>query len=392
MRPRFRELLWLSFSLVPFYSFASSQDSKNSSFVVVEVGDVTGAEVPNAQIEFVELSTKAQTVCPTNSAGKAMCALAPGAYIATVTFPGFRTATQRIDGKSGETQSVRFVLQVGSCPPGPCIEVTPKTYMHSRAGIEEQFADVLAVVRTGDEAAIRKALDTLGIPNAKEWVMAHFAGKDVAQEDAAYVEGLKKFQSRVWWVTGNFGKNPAFALKVEDSAVARTLSDVGFESLVPRPKDEVKIETFRFSSNVPDPKLGSQSWVSSFIYLDGRFRMVGGTYPFWAEGLNATRGPMSLPPAEIRGRIVQAAAFRNDAKGPGIDGIVHIKVDVGHDGKVKKMKVLSGDAEFVDDAKRYLQDGEFPKLPNDPRLANAKLEWDMEVVFFARKQAAGARQ
>jgi hypothetical protein len=266
-----------------------------------------------------------------------------------------------------------------------------KTYAHSRAGIEEQFADVLTVVRAGDEPAIHKALNTLVIPDAKGWIAAHFDEKDVAQESAAYEEGLKKFQSHVWWVMGNFGKNPAFALKVEDSAVARSLSDVGFESLVPRPKDEVKIETFRFSSNVPDPKLGSQSWVSSFIYLDGRFRMIGGTYPFWAEGLNATRGPMSLPPADVRGRTVQAAAFRNDAKGPGIDGIVHIKVDVGHDGKVRKMKVLSGDPDFIEDAKQYLQVSEFPKLPDDPRFANAKLEWDMEVVFFSRKQVAGAR-
>jgi hypothetical protein len=267
-----------------------------------------------------------------------------------------------------------------------------KTYADSRMGIEEQFADVLAVVRTGDEGAIRKTLDALGIPDAKGWIMAHFDARDVVQEDASYAEGLKKFQSHVWWVTGNCGKNPAFALKVEDSAIARPLSDVGFESLVARPKDQVKIETFRFTSIVPDPKLGLQSWVSSFIYLDGRFRMIGGTYPFWAEGLNATRGPMSLPLEVIHGRTVQAAAFRDDAKGPGIDGIVHIKVEVGHDGKLKKMKVLSGDADFIGDAKQYLQDAEFPKLPDDPRLANAKLEWDMEVVFFTQKPAEAKQQ
>jgi hypothetical protein len=267
-----------------------------------------------------------------------------------------------------------------------------KTYAHSRAGLEEQFADVLAVVRTGDEGAIHKALDTLGIPDAKGWITAHFAAKDVAQEDAAYAGGLKKFQSHVWWVTGNFGENPEFALKVEESAIARSLSDVGFESLVPRPKDEVKIETFRISGNVPDPKLGSQSWVSSFIYLDGRFRMIGGTYPFWAEGLNATRGPMSLPAREIHGRTVQAAAFRSDSKGNGIDGIVHIEVDVGHDGKVKKMKVLSGDADFIEDAKQYLKDGDFGRIPDVPQLANAKFIWDMEVAFFTPKQAEVTQQ
>ena len=267
-----------------------------------------------------------------------------------------------------------------------------KTYVHSRAGIEGQFADVLAVVRSGDEGAIHKTLDTLGIPDAKGWIGAHFATKDVAQESAAYAEGLKKFESHVWWVTGNFGKNPEFALKVEEAALARPLSNVGFEGLVPRPKDEVKIETFRFSSNVSDPKLGTQSWVSSFVYLDGRYRMIGGTYPFWAEGLNATRGPMSLPAREIHGRTVQAAAFRNDPKGDGVDGIVRIKIEISHDGKIKKMKVLSGDPQFVDDAKQYLEEGEYPKLPDDPRFANAKIEWDMEVAFFTPKPGSAATQ
>jgi hypothetical protein len=56
------------------------------------------------------------------------------------------------------------------------------------------------------------------------------------------------------------------------------------------------------------------------------------------------------------------------------------------------MKVLSGDADFIVDAKQYLQDGEFPKLPDDPRLANTKLEWDMEVVFFKPKQTEATQQ
>jgi hypothetical protein len=98
---------------------------------------------------------------------------------------------------------------------------------------------------------------------------------------------------------------------------------------------------------------------------------------------------MSLPPEVIHGRTVQAAAFRNDPKGNGIDGIVHIKIEISHDGKIKKMKVLSGDPEFIEDAKRYLQDGEYPKLPDDPRFANARMEWDMEVAFFTPKKLLG---
>jgi hypothetical protein len=268
--------------------------------------------------------------------------------------------------------------------------ISGKTYAHSRSGIEEQFADILAIVRTNDEPAIHKALDELSIPDVNVWIAAHFAKEHVAQEQEVYKNALPGFQSHVWWVTGNFGNKPGFALKVEESQIARPLSDIGFEGLVPRPKDVVEVENYRFVSTVADPKLGQPSWVNSFIYLDGKFRMLGGTFPFWAEGLNATRGPMSLPPEVVRGRTVQAAAFRNDTKGPGIDAIVHIQIEVGHDGKVKKMKVLSGDGEFVSNAKQYLAQGEYPKLPNDPRLANLKAIWDMEVVFFSPKTPSPA--
>jgi hypothetical protein len=268
---------------------------------------------------------------------------------------------------------------------------TAKIYADSRSGIDEQFGDLLQVVRTNDEASIHKALDTLGIPDSNGWVAEHFPAESVSQEQQAYRQALEKFQSHVWWVMGNFGKHPDFVLTVEESQLAAPLSDVGFDGLVPRPKDAIKVENYRFVSTVTDPKLGKPKWVSSFVYIDGRFRMLGGTYPFWAETLTASRGPMSLPPEVIGGRTVQAEAFRNDTNGPGIDAIVHIEIELGHDGKVKKMKVRSGDSKFIPDAQRYLEEAEFVKLPNDPRLANAKVVWDMEVVFFTTKTSAAGK-
>ncbi len=265
-----------------------------------------------------------------------------------------------------------------------------KIYANSQAGIEEQFSDILAVVRTKDEPSIRKALDTLGIADAQGWIASHFAAEQVSQEQVEYREAVEKFKSHVWWVTGNLGEYPDFALKVRESEKPEPLSDVGFEGLVPRPKDSLEIVNYRFTSSVTDPKLGTPSWVASFIYLDGRFRMVGGTYPFWAESLNGMRGPMSLAAQVIDGRTVQAEAFRNDAKGPGIDAIVHIQVDVGHDGQIKEMKVLSGDTTFVSDAQRYLQESEFHKWPVDTRHPDARAVWDMEVVFFTPKGSISA--
>src|SRR5450755_2893590 len=137
------------------------------------------------------------------------------------------------------------------------------------------------------------------------------------------------------------------------------------------------------TSTVTDAKLGNLAGSAPSSISMGRFRMTGDTYPFWAETLNASRGPMSVPAAVFSGHTIQAAAFRNDPAGPAIEVTVHIEIEVGQDGRVKNMKVLSGNAQFVPDAKRYLQEAEFAKMPDDLRFAKAK--GYMEVVFFAPK-------
>jgi hypothetical protein len=95
---------------------------------------------------------------------------------------------------------------------------------------------------------------------------------------------------------------------------------------------------------------------------------------------------MSMPPATIHGKTVQGIAFRKDQKGAGIDAIVQLKVSVGRTGKVDHTKVLSGDEDFVQDAKDYVKAAEFGALPDIPQLANAKREWEFEVAFFTPKK------
>src|SRR4029077_12655922 len=69
------------------------------------------------------------------------------------------------------------MLAVGSNAQTPDNSATraTKNYADSRTGIEEQFADIVQVVRTNDEASIHGALDTLSIPDANGWIAAQFA-------------------------------------------------------------------------------------------------------------------------------------------------------------------------------------------------------------------------
>jgi len=265
------------------------------------------------------------------------------------------------------------------------VPAASRTYPDSADGLQAQIGDIILVAGSNDQSAIRTGLDTLGVPNGDQWFAAHFDQRFVAQLSVDYAKALSAYQSHILWVATNFAKFSDFGLKVQALDNPKPLADSGFESLLPRPVDALKFENFRFTSTSSDPKHGPPSWVSAFVYVDGRFRFVGGTYPFWAEGLTALRGPMSIPPATIHGRTVQGIAFRKDQKGVGIDAIVQLKITVGRTGKVDHIKVLSGDAAFVQDAKDYVKAADFGAMPNIPRLANAVREWEFEVAFFTPK-------
>jgi hypothetical protein len=259
------------------------------------------------------------------------------------------------------------------------------TFEDSAAGLQHQLQTFLEVIRSGDQVLVQSFLDSFAIPNSASWFPAHFEPQLASQLAADYIGAFAGSRSHIWWATGDFAQFTDFSYLVSPSELPQPIGEAGFESFLPRPTDLLRIENFRIGSASSDPKHGPPSWVSSFVYLDGRFRWIGGTYPFWAEGLSALRGPMSLPPATMNGRVVQAIAYHNDQKKPGIDGIVQLEIEVERDGHVSKIKVRSGDAEFVEDAKAYMKAAHFPAMPNDPRLANAERKWPVEVAFFAPK-------
>jgi len=259
-----------------------------------------------------------------------------------------------------------------------------KTYPDSAEGLQSQFEDLILLARTNDMASsYQDASDSLGIPDATSWFTAHFDQRLVPQLEQGYRKALTGYQSYVLSIILIFGKFDDFALRVERSDPPPPLRDSGFESLLPRPKDAIKIENYRFTSISNNLEHGRPpEAINSFIYIDGRFRFVGGTYPFWAEGLSALRGPMSLPPAVIDGMTVQGIAYRKDRKLPGIDTVVQLKIEVDGKGHVDHISVRSGVEPFVETAKKYLKTADFGAMPNIPQLANAKRELDFEVAFF----------
>jgi len=259
------------------------------------------------------------------------------------------------------------------------------SYADSADGLQAQFADVVLAARSHDQVALKTAIDSLGLPQPDTWIAAHFDPSLVSQLVQDYSQASSRFQSHIWWVMENFAKFDDFALKVGPFGMPEPLADSGFESLLPRPLDRVETKNCRFTSTATDPKHGPPSWVSSFVYVDRRFRFVGGTYPFWAEKLTALRGPMSMSPAVIRGMTVQGVAFQKHVSGPGIVAVVQLRVDITRDGRASHIKVLSGEEPFIQDAKDYVKAANFGALPDIPGLANTGTQWDIAVAFFKPK-------
>jgi hypothetical protein len=267
--------------------------------------------------------------------------------------------------------------------------VAPKSFLpgevpNTVAGLQSQVDELVRVAKAHDQTNWPIALNMFALSSANAWFEANFSPEHVSQLSQDYPKVRDGHLGHVSWVIGHNQDAPGFAIRVETSEMPPPPSDSGFESLLPRPLHPIPLQNFRFT---PAANSGSMppSWVSSLAYMDGHFRVVGGTYPFWSEGLTPYRGPMSLPSATVRGMTVQGIAYRKDQKGGAIVGIVQLQIKVERDGHVSKIKVLSGDQEFAEDAKSYIKSAQFPEMPDIPQLANAERKWDFEVAFFKPK-------
>jgi hypothetical protein len=259
-------------------------------------------------------------------------------------------------------------------PPATATSNTPQAgYPDSVAGMQSQMDELIRFVKSPDEGTFQAALDSLAIPKPHEWLAAHFPAYAVGQLQKDYEKAFSGYRSHVWWVMGNFAKDPAFALKVEPSELPKPLAETGFESLLPKPDGGVKVENYRISPLSSKPP----SWVSSFVYISGRFRFVGGTYPFWNEKLTPLRGPMAIPAKTIGDLTVQGVPIEVDPNTPGIVAIVVLDVKIGQDGRAHGFKVKSGEPQYVKQAEEYVRDWKFFPMPTTLPL---------NVVFFTTKR------
>jgi len=147
---------WL-FVILAVCIFASAQGVGGTFSATVEVVDITGAAISNAEVKFVELSTKAESLYGVGQNGKTTAALEPGTYTVTVTSRGFRTMNQRLEATAGGNRELKFVLQVGTGGgvqvenPGAVYSAVPKEKLPFEIEISPQELSV----RTGQPLPIK---------------------------------------------------------------------------------------------------------------------------------------------------------------------------------------------------------------------------------------------
>lgn len=141
------------------YRSAQSESStaKGTAQVTFEVGDRSGAGIPNAAIRYQRTSEMLAHKVHTDNKGRAVLELDPGSYDVAVTSPGFRASHRRLEVQGSTSQSVNIVLDVGGCPPGPCLTVGAP--LPAAVGAEAAFSIAIStprsVVEIGDEIRIK---------------------------------------------------------------------------------------------------------------------------------------------------------------------------------------------------------------------------------------------
>jgi TonB family protein len=248
-------------------------------------------------------------------------------------------------------------------PPAPVVlaEVGP-AYADSSDGMYKQFVTVLAAWKSGDEQKFKSFRDGFVLPDPKAWLAQTFGADQGAALLPTYEQSLEKFNSHIAWVSGNWANAPDLAVGVESSELPKPPAESGPESTLPKPVVIPRIENFRF--RIAGGERGLESSVFSFVYVEGAFRIIGGTLTFWNEPLQGMRAPK---PIEIEGvaincpddglvrvfvsakiqasRLLETVepAYPEGAKKAGIEGTVLFHAIIARDGTVEELTLEDGD-------------------------------------------------
>jgi TonB family protein len=224
---------------------------------------------------------------------------------------------------------------------------TNPNYPDSLLGFKAQLNGLISARNAQDATAVQTLLGEFAIPNSNEWIAAHFSPDRLTKLQSDYSQSLasieKGLSSSLDYAAGSPGT--IFIVKPEDPP--RPPSSSGQEAELPLPNQPVSVEIFGYgladsAGNITRPRVGS------FVYIEGRFRFLGGRYPFWLKDLQELRLHGDVRPAQLISRV--NPKYPKGARKKHVEGVVLLHAIIGKDGAPHSVKVISGDPLLTESA------------------------------------------
>lgn len=168
-------------------------------------------------------------------------------------------------------------------------------------GIQRQTEEVLNAWREGNQGRFQELLDGFAVEDPATWLSSTFGPEREPALLRDYEISFERFKRHMIRVAGYWEKSATSTLHVEYSPVPNPPGSTDQLDGPPVPLQSVKIENFRFYATTGQADPGD--WVFSFVYVNGAFRIVGGTHTFWNENWRLKRDAASGPITFSRGPV-----------------------------------------------------------------------------------------
>lgn|GEM_PF-1496340 len=202
-------------------------------------------------------------------------------------------------------------------------------------GLNSQFQDLLRARQANDVARLDALTKNFSLPDPGAWITRIFGVEEAPHLSREYLKEYDGFQSALKQVLDGWAKEANVEVLLE-----RWPRSEGPEPSadIPVPSVSVPVETYRVTVGVPGK--GSATWVDSFVYLDGAFRLIGiGTSPFWsAPHFSVPKGNFQM--AHVIEKV--PPTYPLDSTQQVLEGTVRLRATITAEGTVREVKVMDG--------------------------------------------------
>lgn len=237
------------------------------------------------------------------------------------------------------------VTQVPAPPPATF------SYPDNERGLKQLATDVLKAQQKNDSAYAKQLLDSLALPNFRDWYAENFSEPAVAKAVPAYAGVLPHLTAQlaqIFLSAQQEGFRGVEATRYPDEKSACSSAPI-FSAMTFR-RTQVPLYELRFIQGDRFKR------VFAFAYVDGAFRLVlvpdfsKPTTPAPSRADDSKTNTVKPAEAVRMGATVQAARivcrvaphYPEEARRAYISGTVRLHAIIGKDGSVKQLEVVSG--------------------------------------------------